>query len=257
MNSDPEKLARDEAAVLDNMNRALESMRQPPLDRVTQIYSDTDATFLTTFKELDHFPWREGATYFGPWTLATGKPPEWPQGRGPRIFAYLKDCPALPHVLKFLADFPHPTIACVDTADPRPLPQVKGPAIRVERDRLDMSRVARECDLGICHAPHGTTAAMLLAGKPLMLLPIFLEQGLMAHNVCRLGAAVQAPAVKPDLALAELQRFVASFETYAPAARDFATKYDDYDPEESNHLLLDQIEALLTPVRRPFAVAQK
>jgi hypothetical protein len=60
---------------------------------------------------------------------------------------------------------------------------------------------------------------MLLAGRPLMLLPIFLEQGLMAHAVCGMGAGAQAPAANPEGAVAGLEKFVAEVETYGAAAR--------------------------------------
>jgi UDP:flavonoid glycosyltransferase YjiC (YdhE family) len=236
-------MARDDAAVLNRMNAVLQYLRQPPLDRVTQIYGDADATLLTTFKELDHFPWRQAARYFGPWTVATGKHPEWPQGAGPRIYLYLKDCPALPAVLRWLAASAHPTLAYVETINQKLLAEINSPTLRIERDRLDMNRAARECDLAVCHAPHGTTAAMLLAGKPLMSLPIYLEQGLMAHNLCNIGAGVQAPAADPKAAVAQLEKFVPSFETHAPPARAFAEKYADYDPIESNERLLQAIES--------------
>ena len=97
------------------------------------------------------------------------------------MFAYLRDCPALGRVLRWLAGSGCPTIACVETADGKLLAEVEGPTFRVERERLEMGRVAAECDLCVCHAPHGTTSAMLSAGRPVMMLPVFLEQGLMAR----------------------------------------------------------------------------
>jgi hypothetical protein len=117
--ADPDRLARDEAALLARMNDVLERFDQPPLDRVTQVYGDVDATFLTTFAELDHFPWREtGARYRGAWTsVAGGVAPRWPEGERPRIFAYLKPCPALPAVLRWLAESGRSTVAHVEGLD--------------------------------------------------------------------------------------------------------------------------------------------
>jgi hypothetical protein len=260
--SDPEQLARDDGEVLGRMNRCLEAFDQAPVERITQIYGDADATFLTTFKELDHFlPWRRGAKYWGAWTVAGGKPPQWPQCSGKRVYAYLKHCPALPKVLRWLAESGRPTLAYVDTPNAALLEQFTAPTLRYERERLDMNRVAHECDVAVLHAPHGTTAAMLLAGKPLALLPMFLEQGLMAHAVCRMGAGEQAVVTRPEFASEQLEKVVSS-PRYAEAARQFAAKYDGYDPVEANERLLDAVEgvlcdspSLVAPLRSPHHVS--
>jgi UDP:flavonoid glycosyltransferase YjiC (YdhE family) len=107
-----------------------------------------------------------------------------------------------------------------------------------------MTAVAKQCDLAIHHAPHGTTAAMMLAGIPSLLLPIYLEQGLMGHALCRLGAAEQIPVTHPDAAIAALQKLLES-DRYTTAAQRFAQKYADYDPRLANEHLLDDIEDLL------------
>ena len=245
---DPQAMARADAAVLGRMNGVLDDLGQPPIDRVTRIYGDADATFLTTFKELDHFPWRGApqSAYFGPWTRAEGKAPPWPAGSGPRIYVYLKDCPALPNVLRWLAGSGNPALAYVDTANAKLIEEVKSPTLRIEREPLDMKRVADECECAILHAPHGTTAAMLLAGRPLMMLPVFLEQALMATAVCRMGAGVQSPAADAGGVVARLEKFVSGVDGYAPAAQAFAAKYAGYDPVESNERVLDGIEEILS-----------
>ena len=57
-------------------------------------------------------------------------------------------------------------------------------------EALDMKKVREECELGICHSGGGSGAAILLAGKPLLLLPTQQEQLLSALRIEELGAAI-------------------------------------------------------------------
>jgi UDP:flavonoid glycosyltransferase YjiC (YdhE family) len=47
--------------------------------------------------------------------------------------------------------------------------------------------VAAQCDVAITHAGHGTTVSFLLAGKPCLVVPRFVEQGLFAERIERMG----------------------------------------------------------------------
>jgi UDP:flavonoid glycosyltransferase YjiC (YdhE family) len=58
---------------------------------------------------------------------------------------------------------------------------------------LDLGAAARECDFAILNAGHGATAPMLLAGKPVLELPLQLEQSLTASAVADMGAGEAVP----------------------------------------------------------------
>jgi UDP:flavonoid glycosyltransferase YjiC (YdhE family) len=156
----------------------------------------------------------------------------------------LKDCAVLPYVLEWLAQSGHSTLVYT-SADRKSLERAHAPNLKFERERLDMSIVAKECDVAILHATHGTTSSILIAGKPVMLLPIFLEQGLMGHAVCQLGAGTQAPASHREQAIAELEKVVSS-QAYAASAKQFASKYAGYNPVDANERLLDRIDEVLS-----------
>ena len=89
------------------------------------------------------------------------------------------------------------------------------------------------------HAGQGATATMLLAasgngdcpraGKPLLLLPLVLEQRLTADAVVRLGAGERAAANDPAAVGEKLDVMLGS-DGHATAARAFAAKYADFDP---------------------------
>jgi len=65
---------------------------------------------------------------------------------------------------------------------------------------------------------------MLLAGKPILQLPIFLEQTLNSMAVTRLGAGLTASPVNPGK-LAEWLTALLHSERYAEAANRFAARY--------------------------------
>jgi UDP:flavonoid glycosyltransferase YjiC (YdhE family) len=61
-----------------------------------------------------------------------------------------------------------------------------------------MERVAAECDLGILNGTHTTTANLLVAGKPTLHFPLYLEQHLTAQKVEELGAGFCVTTASPE-----------------------------------------------------------
>jgi len=55
-----------------------------------------------------------------------------------------------------------------------------------------MTAVQGECDLAIIHGGSGTSSALLLAGRPLLLLPTQLERTVFARNNEKMGAGIPA-----------------------------------------------------------------
>ena len=247
---DPGKLAADEEGLLRRINFLLGEWRQPPLERVTQLYGEADETFLVTFPEFDHFPGRAGARYRGPSLQARGRPPQWPappRPGGRKIYAYLKNFDALPALLEALARSPHSSIIVCDNI-PAGARRYASETLRLEDRPLDIAGVARECDLAILNAGHGTTASMLLAGKAVLLVPIYLEQGLLARAVEQtIGAGLVASHKDGADVRAKLERVLApgNYERHAAAARDFAARHADFDPLIENEGMLARLEELL------------
>jgi UDP:flavonoid glycosyltransferase YjiC (YdhE family) len=97
---------------------------------------------------------------------------------------------------------------------------------------LNMARVAAECDLVILHGTHGSAAQVLLAGKPALHLPLYLEQYLTARLIEQLKAGLKAASLKPADIAAKLESLLAS-ESYSEAARKFATGYADAYSEQN------------------------
>ena len=178
-----------------------------------QLYSGVDDQFLVTFAELDHFDNRgrclyksrdaggvaagPSTDYRGAWTEGRGRAPVWPDvptgGGRKRIFAYLKNFPALTGVLDALRRSGHPTIVHGDGI-PGECRWFASETLQFTTSPVHLGQAARECDMAVLNSGHGATASFLLAGKPALLLPIYLEQGMLTQAVVRnTGAAVDAP----------------------------------------------------------------
>jgi hypothetical protein len=197
-----------EAASLGRANWVLEGWGRPPMERLGQLFSDVDETFLTTFPELDHFRDRAGAAYWGPvvgnaecgmmnaeWPLTPALSPGY-RGEGvkaKRVFVYLKATPAAGEVLAALKSIGCPTVAYVDGLSAAARKAIESPTLHLAERRLDVARAAAECDVAVLNGGHGVTAEMLLAGKPVLAVPLVLEQQMTGEALRGLGAGESAP----------------------------------------------------------------
>ncbi len=239
-----DRLRRDEQEVLDNANRLLSDRGASCLDRVAQLYADVDATFLTTFAELDHYPGRAPADYCGVWSEVGGMEPAWPQARGKRVFAYLHLGRGLENVLTAIERLGLPTIVYVAQLSPGLRERFQSDRLHFADGPLDLNRAADECDLAVINAGHGSTATMLLGGTPILQLPINLEQALTAQASSRLGAGLTAKSIEPDALVANFATLLDS-PKYSQAAGRFAAKYADYDATKQLGGVVERIRGML------------
>jgi hypothetical protein len=222
-----------------------------PLQRLGQIYSQINESFLATYEEFDHFGPRPNVRYWGHWPFGPGDEPQWPSGTGPRIFAYLKPFLALESLLQELRQRGHPTILL--GIDRKLQERFASSNLRFISRPLDMKAVSQQCDLAILNAGHGTTVSLLLAGKPCLLLPLFVEQLLFAQKVQKLGAGLTVDSTKPGEIHAGLESLVGQ-PSLRLAARKFADKYARFMPGQQLPEIVDRLEALIGRATCPETV---
>ena len=219
----PERLQFTERQVLNSLNKQLGLQGVAEVERVTELFCRADANLLTTLPEMDHYENRKTGEYVGPWGELSGTAPAWPQGKGRRVFAYLKPMEAMPYLLDELRRLGLPTLVYAPGISPAATQAFESEQLCVVDAPLDMQRVAQECDLAILNAGHNTTLRILLGGKPVLALPLSGEQYLVAQKVERLSAGICVPPNQPKETVAALHQML-SEERFAIAAQQFAAK---------------------------------
>jgi hypothetical protein len=237
----PERLPREEDYVLGVMNRVLARFKAPPLKTIGHLFSQ-DHRVLMTYKELDPYGPRASEDYWGTWTTPIGENPVWPDVPGQKVFAYLKPAPALPSLLALLNGVKTPTLAYIPGLDREIREKHASPTLRFVDKPLNIEKVAAQCDLGILNGTHTTTANLLMAGKPTLHFPLYLEQHLTAHKIEQLGAGLSGAGLKPQ-ELDEKLKFMLSSVSYGDKTNTFSERY--WNAERRNHGLVGLVQSTL------------
>uniref|UniRef100_UPI003511C3AC glycosyltransferase n=1 Tax=Pelomonas sp. KK5 TaxID=1855730 RepID=UPI003511C3AC len=211
-----------------------------------------DRPLLCTWHELDHYGRApEGSAWFGPSFLAdtgTGAPPPpWPAGSGPRVFAYLKAGHA-DHAacLQALVQRGCRVICYLPEVAAGKPPPVRSPLLHYAAAPVSLGALLPDCELLVCHAGEATLAQGLLAGVPLLLMPMQAEQALLARTTClRSGAAVNVLDLPPGTPISAAVERALGDAGLRERARAFAARYRDFTQAEQTEALVAQFEALL------------
>ena len=241
-----QRLIDSEQRALAVINGALAQFGAGALDRLSDIYDVADH-FLMTYSELDHYQGRSAARYEGVILSADdGLNPEWPAHGGKKVFAYLK-----PHYADFekllaaLAALDCRVIVYCAGLGARDAVPFQNSRVRISAHPYNIHRAAAECDLAICHGGQGTIVASLLAGKPLLLLPLHLEQHLMSLRVAEFGAGVMIDVEAHDKDFAGTAKRLLDDPRFAVRARDFALRYGDLSQDHIIAGIADRCEHIL------------
>lgn len=248
--SAPGRVVRAEAQVLASVNAVLHAHQAAPLARLCDLLHG-DMPLLCSWPEIDHFARQpdEANDWLGPNFLPeAGATPVWPEGDGPRVFAYLKaghpdhlavldalvarGCRALCYLPEVCAGMPPPRVSAHIHYAPGP---------------LDLAQTCDDADLVICHAGQATLVQALLRGVPLLLLPMQAEQFVMARQVERSGAAINAAARRrPAPYPALLDELLNGAETNPArlAAQQFAQRYQGFSHAKQVAELLARLSHL-------------
>jgi UDP:flavonoid glycosyltransferase YjiC (YdhE family) len=240
---DPAALRQDEDRILATMNKLLDKLKLAPLNQITDLFA-ADPQVLHTLKELDPYKERKNGNYYGAWIDPGGEKPLWPEGKGKKIFAYLKPFPTLPSLLTTLIKLGSPSIIYIDKLGDKLKKQFTSTTIRFADKLQDMSKIAAQCDFAILNATLNTTIILLLSGKPALHLPLYLEQWLTGHHVANVGAGINEPTLKPDEMAKKLAMLMES-DSYTKAAQEFSNRYKHMNAQEQNEKIMKLINNML------------
>lgn len=230
------------ARIVNNLNQILLPGTQQ-ISRPTQIYSRVDENFLTTFPELDHFGARPNATYWGIPNATQGIRPAWPEVGGPKLFAYLHADARLQQTLHVLEKIGKPTLVYISGKWDHSA-AAGSATLKIVNQPVDLEWVGRECAVGILNGSHGATAAFLMAGKPILQLPIQLEQYLCAKRSVELEAALIVDRYQPEMIVPALRQLL--YEShFTMKANQFRERYRNWTPASRVSRIVGRIEELL------------
>ncbi|MGH8686921.1 MAG: glycosyltransferase [Burkholderiales bacterium] len=235
------QLEADDRDVLNAMNSVLVAHGSAALETIGDLF--VGRTMLLTYPELDIYPERGPAEYFGVPRGGEGSTePEWPQGSGPRVLGYVYNYfVGIEPLLQSLTELRAPTLVLCRGANPEILRRHEGGCVKVLNEPMRISTVLPQADLVACHGGHQTTAQALLAGKPLLMIPTQLEQFLIMWRVVRLGAGL---GIDPAVPGADYGKAVGELAAgpFAARAQAFAQRYANHDPDAALATMVDRVE---------------
>jgi UDP:flavonoid glycosyltransferase YjiC (YdhE family) len=245
---EPAPRARLEASdrrVLQVMNGVLSHYGVRPLSTLGELFAGR--LMLLTYPELDIYPERGPSDYYGITDSGEGRGvPDWPDGAGPRLFAYLYSYfKGLDLLLEAIAARKQPALVFCRGIDPKLKEKYSGSSIHFAAEAMAVSRVLPQSDVVVCHASHQMTAQALLAGKPVLLLPTQLEQFLIMRRLVRFGAGLGIAPEVPNANYAAALAALDASRGYAEKAQDFARRYSSHSRAAALSTMVARVEAAL------------
>lgn len=244
----PGRVGHAEQQVLANVNAVLTRHGAEPLDALWRLFRG-DLPLLCSWPEIDHYPRApdEPLEWLGPNFLPdAGQAPQWPAGEGRPVFAYLKaGHPDHAAVLTALAARGCRVLCYLPEVNAGMQPPVVSDRIRYASGPVDLTQAFAEAALVVCHAGQATVVQALLAGVPLLLLPMQAEQFLMSRQVERTGAAINAAMRPRPTDFGALVDALLTRPAARQAAQAFAQRHAGFSHAAQVADLLARIEAML------------
>ena len=172
--------------------------------------------------------------------MATGDDPVWPEATGKRAFAYLKLSREFPSILRTLEEQQLCSLIYVDRLPFRLKTRYESDRLQFAPSPVNLEVVGRECDLVILNGGHGSTASLLLSGRPILQIPMNLEQALTGLAVERMQAGLCVNPERPTEMPLKLRALVDS-DKYAAGAARFAKAHHEFNRARQLDLLVERV----------------
>jgi UDP:flavonoid glycosyltransferase YjiC (YdhE family) len=239
-----ERLEQSDERVLSTINSVLGKLNLRSLGALHELF-DVDEDFLCTFPELDHYASRPDANYQGPLFMREeGMVPVWPEHGHKRVYVYVRPDMRVFHPLaQHLSGAGHRVLWFAPGIDGDTVRRYQSRSLEFVREPVRLSSIAAEAEAAVLYGGHGTVSAMLLAGVPIAMYPMHVEQALVTGKVAKLGAGVTAQPHVPAAEVAAALAPVLQDDRYREKARAFAAKYAHFDPAQVVTRIAQRISA--------------
>lgn len=244
---DRARLIGAEARLVASANQVLAALGAPALGQVSDLYQ-AEATLITGIPEMDVYGPRAQECHVGPInTLAHGVAPNWPGIAKTRVFAYLKPhYPLFERTVQALADSGASVALFAPGLPGKEASRLSTPNLAFSERPLHLGEVRARCDLAVCHSG-GTMDVMLGAGKPLLMLPIQMEQSMTSRRVEDLGCGLTYTPDQAPRRIGALVTELLGSPRYGEKAREYAQRNAAFTQEAALTRFISRCEALLAP----------
>jgi hypothetical protein len=186
------RLCADDAQLLGVINAALSSAGAVEIPNLETIFSQSDASFLTTWPVLDHFGERANGRYLGVAPMQINASPRWPQVSAPKVFGYLQYFPAIEQLLRDLQAASVCALLLVRDLPIAIRQAYTSPSMHFADHLLDLRQVAEQVAWVVHHGNHSTMSTFMLAGVPQLVIPRHQEQLFCSLRLVNAGCAAMA-----------------------------------------------------------------
>ena len=223
-----------EVEVVKTINQVCLMQKLPTITSLNDLFSQQELCLTRNYSELDHYGYRNHSQrrdfiYVGSTAGSYGEDVEFPHYKGPKIFCYLKPSPELPILLKTLQSIECSAIVVTAGVPKALIDAHRSKHILYSDVPVNMQHIIERATLGVLNAGMNTTAQFLKAGIPLALLPLHVEQLLVARRVEALKAGSMLNLKSVETAVVSLNK--AYSHQAKTCAAFFADKYKNFSPQ--------------------------
>ena len=237
---DKKKLIADDDQVLSNINNVLDTIGQAKLETLDQLFYDGVKTCFQSLPEFDHYQARDDSLYCGPVLTYSGAKPKWPGSYKKRVYVYVKQFQGIVQLFKLFARFQMSFVVYTNNVPDDVLKMCKAPNIRFQSKPLDLSLVSKQADLAIVNAGHSTLCQFVLAGVPVLMVPLQMEQQILAVRMYKQKVGWIADTENPQF-MQHVESLLKVLNKGLSVSHDIRDKYAGVDFTERHVKLCKEI----------------
>ncbi len=241
-----ERLLLEEENLLINVNKVLKKFNATPFENLKDLFVTLKKDLITTFPELDAYTQRTNGEYVGPILQNHSSSPDstvWSNKYTKRFFIYLKkDFKYLEFLIGELSKIEVDMVLYIEGYDNN---NANHENMYFSDTPINIDNIIKDVDGVVCHAGHGLVIESLLEGKPLVLIPLVMEQGLTSQRVEKMKAGIGITTNDFKEKIQSTLKDISDDKTYKNNAEIFSKKYKSYNRHDVLQKLVQRCEACI------------
>jgi len=237
---DVQAMMTNDGLVLANINQVLAGLGCPPLESLDQLFYDEITHRFLSLPEFDHYSERDMAQYVGPVLSDSGMSPIWPGKFKKKVYVYLKQFPGIAQLFRIFSKIPASFLVYTNNVPADALSCSQSGNVSFVSRPLNLSLVSETADLAIVNAGHTTLCQFVLAGVPVYMVPLQMEQQLLTIRMCKQNAGWFGDTNSRRF-FQDVENLLGKLNSGLTTKRDIQSKYRDFDFARQHSRLCDEI----------------